>query len=60
MYYTPNPRIAYKSNTKMLGKYRRLHQKEQELIRAERAGMSRKYREHLEDVIAALQQSLSR
>lgn len=53
-------RVAYKSDVQVLKKYVRLHQKEQELLRAQRMGMSEKYQEYLENVIVALQQTLSR
>ena len=53
-------KVAYKSNVRMLSKYIFLARKEQELLRAQKMGMSEKYQEYLENVIAAVQQSLSR
>jgi hypothetical protein len=53
-------RVAYKSNVHVLKKYLLLAKKEQELVRAQKLGMSEKYQEYLENVVAALQQSLSK
>jgi hypothetical protein len=53
-------KIAYKSDVRSLSKYVFLARKEQELLRAQKLGMSEKYQEYLENVIAAVQQSLSK
>lgn len=58
--YHPNPRVAYKSNVKLLNKYQLLHKKEMELLRAQKMGLSSQYQDRLEDVIAAIQQTLSK
>lgn len=53
-------KVAYKSNVQVLKKYLLLAKKEQELVRAQKLGLSYLYQERLENVIAALQQTLSR
>jgi len=52
--------VAYKSNYKLLNKYQLLAKKEQELVRAQKLGLKKEYQDRILDVIAALQQTLSR
>jgi hypothetical protein len=53
-------KVAYKSDVRSLAKYVFLARKEQELLRAQKLGLSERHQKYLENVIAAVQQSLTR